>query len=279
LARAALEAGKHVVIDKPFASTSEEARTLIELATSLGLVVAPFHNRRWDGDYLTLKKIIAGGTLGRIVMLESHFDRFRPLQREGTWKETPGPINGLLMDLAPHILDQALDLFGTPRTITASVRRDRDVTQIEDAWDITLEFDRVRALCRSTMLAAEPAPRFLLHGTRGSFRKLGVDPQEPALLAGAEVPPMGSDQPWLPEDASAWGETVVAPDPARPGDLVRTTIPTEPGDYRPFYASVRDAVLGVAPLAVPPEAGYRILKLIELARESSATGRTLPVVF
>lgn len=279
LAREALTAGKHVVIDKPFAATSVEARELIHLAGAKGLVVAPFHNRRWDGDFLTLKKILAEGTLGRVVTMESHFDRFRPMQREGTWKETPGPMNGLLMDLAPHLLDQAMDLFGTPKTITASVRQDRDVTEIEDAWDITMEFDRVRVYCRSTMLAAEPAPRFLVHGTRGSFRKLGVDPQEPALVAGAQVPKMGSETVWLAEEQSAWGETVVAPDPSKPGELDRASVPTEPGDYRLFYANVRDAITGEGALAVPSEAGYQILKLMELARESSIAGRTLPVEF
>ena len=279
LAKAALGAGKHVVIDKPFASTSAEARELIDLAKAKGLVVAPFHNRRWDGDYLTLKKVLAEGVLGRVVTFESHFDRFRPMPREGTWKEAAGPMNGLLMDLAPHLLDQALDLFGTPKTITASVRRDRDVTEIEDAWDVTLEFDRVRAFCRSTMVAAEPSPRFLVHGTHGSFRKSGLDPQEPALVAGAKVPPMGSPEVWLAEDEAAWGETVIAPDPSQPGDLVRSKVPTEVGDYRGFYASVRDAVTGAGALAVPSEAGYQICKLIELARESSETGRTLAVKF
>ena len=279
LAKAGLEAGKHVVIDKPFSATSAEARELIDLASGKGLVVAPFHNRRWDGDFLTLKKLLAEGVLGRVVTFESHFDRFRPLPREGTWKEAAGPMNGLLMDLAPHLVDQALALFGMPKSITASVRMDRDVTEIEDAWDITLEFDRVRALCRSTMVAAEPSPRFLVHGTHGSFIKFGVDPQEPALVAGARVPPMGSPEVWLGESEPAWGETVIAPDPGRPGELVRTRVRTEPGDYRDFYANVRDAVTGAGKLDVSSEEGYRILKLIEMARESSESGRTLPVSF
>lgn len=279
LAKAALEAGKHVVIDKPFSASSAEARELIDLAAAKGLVVAPFHNRRWDGDFLTLKKQLADGVLGRVVTFESHFDRFRPMPREGTWKEAAGPMNGLLMDLAPHLLDQALALFGMPKTITASVRMDRDVTEIEDAWDVTLEFDRVRAYCRSTMVAAEPSPRFLVHGTHGSFKKFGVDPQEPALLAGAKVPPMASPEIWLEEEESAWGETVLAPDPEKPTELVRTRVKTLQGDYRDFYANVRDAVSGAGTLAVGSEEGYRILKLIEMARESSATGRTLDVAF
>ncbi len=274
----ALAAGKHVVIDKPFATTSAEARSLIDLAAQKGVIVAPFHNRRWDGDFLTLRKVLEQESVGRAVTFESHFDRFRPLPREGTWKESGNDANGLLMDLGPHLVDQALALFGAPESITASVRRDRDQTGIEDAFDITLHYPRLLAHLRSTMLAADPAPRFLLHGTRGSFKKFGVDPQEPALVAGAKVPPLGTGD-WLPEPDSAWGTLTVAPDPAQPGTLVRTTLETERGDYRGFYVSVRDAILGKAPLAVSAEDAFRTIRLLELARESSTVGRTLAVYF
>ncbi len=279
LAKAALEAGKHVVVDKPFAATSAGARELIELAEARGLVLAPFHNRRWDGDFLTVRKILDEGVLGRVVTFESHFDRFRPVQRAGTWKESSGKANGLLMDLGPHLVDQVMALFGAPSSILASVRKDRDETEIEDAFDITLEYERLRVYCRSTMLAAENAPRFLIHGTRGSFRKWGLDPQEPALVAGARVPRMGSDEVWLQEDESMWGETAVAPDPDAPERLVRTRVRTEPGDYRGFYANVRDAVRGEEALAVTAEEGWRVIKLLEMARESSREGERLTVAF
>ncbi len=279
LAKQALEAGKHVVIDKPFAATSACARELIELAAERGLVLAPFHNRRWDGDFLTVKRILAEGVLGRVVTFESHFDRFRPVQKVGTWKERESAANGLLMDLGPHLVDQALALFGVPGAILASVRRDRDVTGIEDAFDITLEYERMMVYCRSTMLAAVAAPRFLVHGTRGSFRKWGLDPQEPALVGGAGVPRMGDPGEWLPEDESAWGETAIAPDPAEPDRLVRTRVRTELGDYRGFYANVRDAVLGTADLLVTAEDGFRVVKLLEMARESSRERERLMVAF
>ena len=278
LAKRALDAGKHVVVDKPFAASSDEARQLIELAVAKKLVLAPFHNRRWDGDFLTVRKLLGSGELGRLVTFESHFDRFRPLPREATWKESSNAANGMLFDLGPHLVDQCLALFGVPQSITASVRRDRDTTNIEDAFDIALEYPRLLALCRATMLAAEPAPRFLLHGTRGSFRKYGVDPQEPELLSGATVPPVGDAREWLAEPEEAWGTVAVAPDPAEPGKLVRTKVKTELGDYRGFYASVRDAINGGS-LAVTPEDGYRVIKLLEMARESSSVGRTLPVEF
>ncbi len=275
LARQALAAGKHVVIDKPFAATSAEAADLIEFAAAQGLVLAPFHNRRWDGDFLTLRKVLGSGALGRVVTLESHFDRFRPVLREGTWKESSDPANGLLFDLGPHLVDQAIALFGVPRTVWASVRRDRDGSAIEDAFDICLGYDGLTVWCRSSMLACEAAPRFLVHGTRGSFRKYGVDPQEPALVAGAQVPRLDKPGEWLREDEAKWGVLTVAPRPAEPGVLVRETVPTEAGDYRGYYANVRNALLGVAELDVPPEAGFAVVKLLEMARESSVTGRTL----
>lgn len=278
LAKQALGAGKHVVIDKPFTATSEEALELKALAEKQGVVLAPFHNRRWDGDFRTVERLLAEEAVGRLVTFESHFDRFRPLPRENTWKEGANAANGLLMDLGPHLVDQALRLFGPPQGITASVRRDRDRTDIEDAFDITLEYPRLRAHLRSTMLAADPASRFLLHGTRGSFRKFGLDPQEPALVGGAKVPRMGEGE-WLAEPESQWGTLTVAPVPADPTNLTRTKVRTELGDYRLYYANVRDAIRGTAKLAVTPEDGYQTIKLLEMARQSSEERRTLPVSF
>jgi scyllo-inositol 2-dehydrogenase (NADP+) len=281
LAKQALLAGKHVVIDKPFAGTSAEAKELKELAEKQGVVLAPFHNRRWDGDFLTVKKLLAENAVGRLVTFESHFDRFRPEPRENTWKEGAGPANGLLMDLGPHLVDQALALFGAPSAISASVRKDRNKTDIEDAFDITLEYPGysrhgLRAYCRSSMLACDASPRFLLHGTKGSFKKYGLDPQEAALVGGAKVPREGE---WLAEPEAEWGTLTVAPVPADPGTLTRTKVKTELGDYRFYYANVRDAINGTAKLAVTPEDGYRVVKLLEMARESWTAGRTLKVEF
>jgi scyllo-inositol 2-dehydrogenase (NADP+) len=284
LASRAIEAGKHVVIDKPFAATSAEARQLANLAKSKGLLVVPFHNRRWDGDFLTVRKILADGSLGRVVTFESHFDRFRPTPRENTWKEAGNPANGMLFDLGPHLVDQVLAVFGAPEAITASVRAERDHSEIEDAFDITLHYPGTNgkgllAHCRASYLACINAPRFLLHGTHGSFIKFGLDPQEPALVGGAKVPPMGSPGRWLEEKESGWGKLAVAPVPSDPTMLVEKVVKTEPGDYRGFYANVRDAILGTATLAVTPEDGYRVIRLLELARESSAKRCTLKVDF
>jgi len=284
LATAALLAGKHVVVDKPFAPTAAEARELITLATKQGKVIAPFHNRRFDGDFVTLKKIVADGTLGRVTQVISHYDRYRPLQRAGTWKEASGRANGLLWDLGPHLVDQALALYGAPKFLTANVRSERDVSDIDDAFDIVLDYvlpdgRGLRYACHSTMIGAESAPRFRVHGTHGSFVKYGMDVQEAALLAGQRPPQVGSPIPWLPEPESGWGTLTLAPDLAEPTKLERQKVATAIGDYRHFYESVRDAILNVSPLAIPAEDGYRTIKLLELAVQSSEKQRTLAVDF
>jgi scyllo-inositol 2-dehydrogenase (NADP+) len=284
LARQALEAGKHVVIDKPFAASSEQALELGQIAKSKGVLAIPFHNRRWDGDFLTVKKLLQDGAVGRLVTFETNMDRFRPMPRKHKWKESQNPANGMLFDLGPHLVDQILALFGAPEAITASVRTDREGTAIEDAFDITLHYKgadgkAMRALCTASYLACVSSPRFVLHGTGGSFLKYGLDPQEATLEAGAKLPPMGSQEPWLKEDASHWGTLTVAPDPAAPTILVTTQVETALSDYRNYYASVRDAILGIAPPPLTAEDGYRVIKLLEMARESSAKGCTLPVTF
>lgn len=281
MAKQALAAGRHVVIDKPFAATSAEATELIDMAAAKGLVLAPFHNRRWDGDFLTVQKLLGEGMLGRVVTVESHFDRFRPIPRQGTWKESANPANGLLFDLGPHLVDQAVALYGVPQTIYASVRTDREHGAIEDAFDICLGYPLsdghgLRYWCRSSMIACDNAPRFLVHGTRGSFKKHGLDPQEPALVAGAKVPRMGEGE-WLQEEEEHFGTLTIAPVPAEPGTLMPSKVKTEVGDYRRFYANVRDAVLGAAPLVVTPQEGFTVIRLLELARVSSSEGRTVAV--
>jgi predicted dehydrogenase len=289
LAAAALKAGKNVVIDKPFAATSAEARTLIDLAASLGKIIAPFHNRRFDGDFLTVKQLIAANTLGRVVQVISRFDRYRPLQRPNTWKEVGGPASGNLFDLGPHLIDQAVALFGLPTHITANVRHERDATDIDDAAEVFLDFTlpavdgkpgkTLRYTCAESMLAADPAPRFRVHGTLGSYTKFGVDQQEPALIAGAVPPVLGSPTPWFHEPEANWGTLTLGTKLTEPVELARTKHPTAPGDYRLYYANVRDAIRGTAPLGIPSEDGYRIVRLLELAVQSSAEQRTLPVNF
>ncbi len=289
LALAALRAGKHVVVDKPMAPSSASAGTLIRTARDAGKQLFPFHNRRWDGDFLTVQALLAEGTLGRLAAIHSQWDRFRPFPRANTWKEAGDDANGLLQDLGPHLIDQALVLFGPPQRLTASVRRDRENTEIEDAFDLLLEFDRpaaagtppstLRYLCGSTMIAADAAPRFRVHGTAGSYTRDGVDPQEAHLVANGRHPPQfGSSLPWITEPESAWGTLTLAADPVgHPAELTRTRLPTHEGDYRFFYAGVRDSLLGTAPPPVTALDAWRVARIIEIARESSQHGRTMVV--
>jgi scyllo-inositol 2-dehydrogenase (NADP+) len=283
IAKAALLAGKHVVIDKPITTSSAQARELITIAAAQGKVLAPFHNRRFDCDFLTIQKLHAENTLGRIVEVTSTFDRFRPLVRPNTWKES-GPRNGLLFDLGPHLMDQAIALFGKPARITCRDTVIRDTTDIDDFVSITLEFDstlpsadETRTVfyhCHASMLAADPAPRFRVHGTHGSYLKQVLDPQEAALIRG-ERPTEACA--WLPEPESAWGTLTLATKMSEPVEFTKAPYPSVTGDYRLYYANVRDAIEGTAPLIVPTEDGYRVLRLLELARESSQQQRTLEV--
>lgn len=267
LAQKCLQAGKHVVIDKPFVATSEQAAKLIALARSRNLVLAAFQNRRWDGDFLTLKTVLASGELGRLVSMESGFDRYRPDLRGAIWKEQDEPGNGMLLDIGSHLVDQAMALFGIPETICANVRHEREGTKINDAFTIHLRYPRLHVCLHATLIAADPGPRFLLHGTRGSYVKYGLDPQEDALRGGAKL---GGPH-WGEEPESAWGKLTTMQD----GKKQERAVPTLPGDYRPYYENVRDAILGRAPLAVPAEQGWRILRLLELAEQSSEQQKTL----
>jgi scyllo-inositol 2-dehydrogenase (NADP+) len=273
LGRQCLLAGKHTVIDKPFALTSTEAAELIAIAGERKLVLSAFQNRRWDGDFKTVQDVLKSRALGRLVAFESHYDRFRQEIRQSTWKESGLYGGGQLYDLGTHIIDQALYLFGTPETIAASVRNDRDGALNDDAFDIYLHYigeteKNLTVWLRSTMTAAIAGPRFTLHGTTGSFVKFGIDPQEDAIKAGGIIGSPG----WGEEPESDWGLLRLA-------DGSEKRIPTQAGDYRDYYANVRDAVLGEAPIAVPGKDAWRTARIIELARQSSEEERTLPVDF
>ncbi|HTY84682.1 MAG TPA: Gfo/Idh/MocA family oxidoreductase [Silvibacterium sp.] len=260
-----LRAGRNVVIDKPFTLTSDDARKLIDLARQQKVLVTAYQNRRWDGDFVTLKDVIASGELGRIVSYESHFDRYRSEPKLDVWRENGGPGGGTLFDLGPHLIDQATVLFGDPASLYADVRIDRAGAMVDDAWDLLLKFPSgVTALLRSTLTAYTPGPRFVVHGTMGSFVKWGLDPQEDALKAGGTY----SDPGFGEEPASQWGELRIADKPAR-------RVPTAAGDYRGIYANVRDAILGLAELEVKPEQVWCTTRLIELCRESSDAGRRI----
>lgn len=259
-ARRALEAGKHIVVDKPFAVSVDEARVVIDTAGRAGRVVAPYHNRRWDGDFLTLTSLLARGWLGTIEAFESRFDRWRPEIRAGKWKEEPSPGSGLLFDLGPHLIDQALVLFGKPLSVSAFVAADRPGSLVDDRFDVQLEYPRHTSKLGAGLMVREAGPRFRVAGTLGHYVKQGVDPQEAALRAGGR--PSGPD--WGVEPPADWGALVATIDGLRVEGVVRTI----PGHYGWFYDNVCDAIAGRAPLAVTPEDAIQTLGILELSLES-----------
>lgn len=271
LARRCLEAGKHVVLDKPFVATSAQAAELIRLARERKLILSPFQNRRVEGDFFTLRELIGSGKLGRLVSMESRFERYRPALRTGLWQEEDKPGNGLLHDIGSHLCDQALVLFGVPESVTADVRFDRDGTTVNDGFTVHMHYPRSRVSLYGTRLACEPGPRYMLHGTLGSYVKFGLDPQEDALKGGA-IPGRNFDgRPWGVEPESAWG-TLTTPGS---NGMERHPVPTLPGSYELYYENVRDTILGRASLAVTPEQGWQTTRLLELVLESSAQQRAI----
>jgi scyllo-inositol 2-dehydrogenase (NADP+) len=269
IAARCLEAGRHVVVDKPFAPSSAEAARVAALAAERGRVLSVFHNRRWDGDFLTLQQLLASGVLGRPVSFQSRFDRFRPLPKAGAWRERAEPGSGVLFDLGPHLVDQALALFGMPEAITGDVRVERHGVEADDAFDVTLHYPAMRAVLSATMLAAARGPRFVVHGRGGSFVKHGVDPQEAALRSGAVPGTAG----WGEEPERGWGVLTRPSD----GGVRHEPVKTLPGDYRRVYENVRDAIRGTAALAVTAEHATRVVRLLELAVQSSRERRTVAV--
>lgn len=261
LAQQALEAGKHVVVDKPFAVTVEEADALIALAAQQRRVLTVFQNRRLDGDFLTVRKILP--ELAELSLFEANWDRFRPAIKQG-WRETAEPGGGVLNDLGSHLIDHALELFGLPDSIQADVQCQRAEAQVDDYFELVLFYGRMRACLRCSTLIAEPRPRFAVHGSGGSFVKFGIDVQEAQLKLGMDPrdPQFGVDK----HDGA-----LTAPDGSH------SSVPTERGRYLDYYGAVASAVLDGGPLPVVPADSRNGLMLIDLARRSSALGQRLPV--
>ena len=266
LAAAALGAGKHVVVDKPMAPTLEEARATAMAARSTNRVLAVFQNRRWDGDFLALADLLSRGVLGAVSHVESHFDRYRPVVRD-RWRERPGMGAGLWHDLGPHLVDQALQLFGLPDRVVASQAAQRAGSQVDDWVHVILEYNRLRAILHASVLVAAPSPRFIVHGRDASWIKYGLDAQERRMVTAL-----------TPGDAGAPGEpeSAVLVDGATG---TRKQIPLPPGNYPEFYRRVRDAADGSGSNPVPPEQAVGVAAVIDTAIRSSVEGRafTLPL--
>lgn len=267
LARAALLAGKHVVVDKPFTLTLAQAQELQQLAKQQQRLLSVFHNRRWDGDFLTVQALLAQRTLGDVVWFESHFDRFRPQVRQ-RWREQAVPGAGLWYDLGPHLLDQTIQLLGMPQAIQADMAKLRSGAQADDYFHVILHYPRCRAALHASMLTAADTPRFILHGSEGSYVKYGLDPQEAWLKSGRQ-----------PGEAG-WGEEI------QPGRLSRRqaddTLITEPwpglpGNYLRYYAGIRDALRGQGENPVPIDQAVQVMAVLERGLEAATQQKTLSV--
>jgi len=267
-ARRALESGRDVLVDKPFTPTLPDAVQLVQLAKDTGRLITVYQNRRYDGDFAAIRKIVAEGTLGRIVTFET---RYRPALKHGVWREQVGAGNGLWFDIGPHLVDHALMLFGEPEAITADIRIVRDDAVADDCFDVTLHYaSGLRATLSSAILAAATRPRFVLQGTKGTFVKQTFDPQELGLRAG-RIPARGA---WGREPKKNWGVLTTSDG----NGFKRQSVSGERCDYRDFYKNLRDALRGRTELAVTPQSAINVMRILELARESSTRRITVPYV-
>ncbi|WP_312597902.1 oxidoreductase [Brevundimonas sp.] len=259
---AALRAGKSVVVDKPFAATLADAEAVAAVAKTAPGVFSVFQNRRWDADFLTLRRLIAEGALGEIAVFESHYDRFRP-QVTDRWKDQRD--GGVWADLGPHLIDQAVQLFGPPLGVYADLQAQRRGATAIDYAHVLLRYDRLRVILNMGHLAAESGLRYVVHGDGGSFVKHGLDAQEGQSKAGLR-----------PGDAD-WG---VDPSPGVltqviDGHAAHTTPRPERGDYPAFYAAMRDAIRREGPPPVPVDQALTVMRIIDAGLQSAAERREI----
>ena len=259
-----LEAGKHVVLEKPFTITSKEARLLVELASGPGKILSVYQNRRYVSDFLTIKKLLAEKLLGEIHEFEAHYDRYRAEARPGAWREDAKPGSGIFYDLAPHLVDQVFCLFGLPVAVTADIRRQRPHAKVDDYFNLWLDYPFGKVILHAGMLIREPGPRYMIHGTTGSFIKYGEDVQEAKLRAGNL--PQGED----------WGQEPEAFFGLLHTEKGKLYYPSLKGDYGLYYANLYETIINKQPLKERPEHGYNTVRLIEFALESNEKKCTIP---
>lgn len=269
LAKQALQAGKHVVVDKPFTITTEDADALIQIAKEENRILSVHHNRRFDGDFFTVQKLISDKVLGRLVEFESHYDRFRNYLRPGAWREEDIPGAGILYDLGTHLIDQPMVLFGLPEAITADVRVQRSNAKATDNFELIFHYkDNLKVTLKAGMLVSQPLPHYIILGEDGSYLKYNLDVQEEALKAG--VSPLDDDN-WGVEPEENYGTLVTY----KNGERTEQKVPTAIGDYRLYYQNIYDAITGKAALTVTAVHARNIIKLVELAIQSSNERRTI----
>ena len=270
LALEAINAGKNVIVEKPFTQTLEQAYALIEAAKEKGVMLSVFQNRRWDGDFLTVQQIIQNNLLGKLVEFESHFDRFRNFIQVGTWKENADTGTGTLYNLGSHLIDQAVVLFGTPDAVNAEIRILRPGGEVDDCFDIRLSYNYIKVTLKASYLVREPGPKYFLHGVNGSFVKSGIDVQEDALKAGGIPGTPG----WGCEPEQDWG--LLNTDL---NDLhFKGKIETLPGNYLAYYDNIYDHMIKDKPLAVKPEQAAETIKIIQAVKMSNELNKTIRLI-
>jgi len=260
-AKAPLEAGKHVIVEKPFTVNSAEAQSLIEVSRKSGKLVFPFHNRRWDSDLLTLKHIIAQGYLGKIVEYESRFDRFTPEISRAAWRYQQEEGGGTLFDLGIHLIDQAVSLFGKPQGGFARLFNQREGSVTDDSFDLKLIYPDFNVTLKASVFVKEAGPRFQVHGTKGSYVKYGLDVQEGQLRKGKKPGSKG----YGIEPATQRG--ILNTDTF--GKKFHGRYETLPGDYMAFFENVHAAVTKGNEMVIKPEDALLNIQIIEAARASS----------
>lgn len=264
---AVLESGKHAIVEKPFSVTSKEANDLIALGKKTGKVLSVFQNRRWDGDFLTIKEVIDSKIVGSIVEFELHYDRFRNYIEANTWKEETGAGTGILYNLGSHMLDQVLVLFGLPESIDARVGIQRPGGKVDDFYDIRLQYEGFHVIVKSSYLVREPGPRYVAHGTEGSFVKYGIDPQEQALKEGRLPGSPG----WGADPKELWGKLNTSV-----GRLhVEGQVETTPGNYMKYYENIYGAIRNGVSLDVKPEQAAQVIRMIEICYQSNSEKRSV----
>ncbi|MDE3248654.1 MAG: Gfo/Idh/MocA family oxidoreductase, partial [Bacteroidota bacterium] len=266
-AKKALEAGKHVVVEKPFTITVAEAQLLSELAVKRGRVLTVYQNRRFDSDFRTVRKVVEQGLLGQVVEAEIHYDRFKEEPGPKLHKETPGPGTGLLYDLGSHLIDQVLQLFGMPEAVFADIAVMRKLSKVDDYMEVLLYYPNLRVRVKSSYVVREATPSYAFHGTKGSFIKARTDIQETALQANKK--PGGSD--WGIEPESERGLLHTEKD----GKIIREYVESEKGNYGDFYSLLYKSIREGEPLAVTPRQATDIIRIIEAAYESNRSRRVV----
>jgi scyllo-inositol 2-dehydrogenase (NADP+) len=257
----ALLSGKHVVVEKPFTVTAEEARQLMALSVSVDRVLTVFQNRRWDSDFLTVRRILEQNLLGKIVEFEAHYDRFRNYIEPNTWKEERSPGTGILYNLGSHMLDQVLVLFGMPDYVDARIGAHRPGGKVDDFYDIRLEYPEHLAIVKSSYLVKEEMPRYIIHGLKGSFVKYGLDTQEQALKEKKDP----NDPRWGTEPEGKGGKINYL----QGTETVEERVPSEQGDYKIFYRDLYETIRNKRELEVKPSQALDVIRLIEACYESN----------